>query len=468
MFGIRTTEHTTTKYTPFMLMYNRAANLPSEVDYIHRSNSVAVEPCDDDDREMYTQSVSEKLGSLHKQVLENIEASQEKQKESYRKRLKRGVKTFKFKKGDEVLKLNARKRGRQGGKMEAEWTGPYIIEGIEKGNLVTLRNSKTGDVLGRSVAYDHLKPYLSEKTPMITSDKAKHSGVKDHAVIEPSSGDHDSESVSTVDNKEAELIYVKTTTKQRNPEKMKVKRAMGNHQNLDLMVRDIETPGQWLTDSAINHSQALLQEQFPAVDGLQDVGVITAGVFVGTPDYPFVQILNIHRNHWITISNFNCQEGTVKVYDSMASSLDGNAERAIAWMLYTSRKKMTIQWPTIHKQVGCDDCGLFAIANATALCHGNNPAEFSWQQDQMRGHLVHSFRQGKLDEFPCARRRRTNSSCKSKDVKLYCHCRQPDVGQADMVLCTKCKDWYHGTCERVPETVWCDPQHVFTCSKCRL
>ena len=40
----------------------------------------------------------------------------------------------------------------------------------------------------------------------------------------------------------------------------------------------------------------------------------------------------------------------------------------------------------IHKQSGVDDCGLFAIANATSVCYGQDPAVMNFDQSLMRLH----------------------------------------------------------------------------------
>ena len=38
------------------------------------------------------------------------------------------------------------------------------------------------------------------------------------------------------------------------------------------------------------------------------------------------------------------------------------------------------------QEVG-NDCGLFAIATATTLCHGEDPVDLEYQQSSMRSHL---------------------------------------------------------------------------------
>ena len=45
------------------------------------------------------------------------------------------------------------------------------------------------------------------------------------------------------------------------------------------------------------------------------------------------------------------------------------------------------------------DCGIFALANATALVHEENPSTFLYNQKEMRDHLFHCLEPGKLHLF---------------------------------------------------------------------
>ena len=252
----------------------------------------------------------------------------------------------------------------------------------------------------------------------------------------------------------------------RKPDRIPTIQARRQDNNVYEMIQIVERSGAWLTDDVINHSQSLLHNQFSGLDGFQDMGVVTAAVFVGTPVGNYIQILNVHRNHWITVSNINCFDGEINIYDSMAPGLDYNAKRSIAWMMYHPGPYITLQWPQIHKQDGGDDCGLFAIANATALCYGFDPTQFSWQQGAMRAHLKTCINDGRMTMFPCKRKRRGGSVAKTQKMKLFCHCRQPEVGQTPMIQCCTCKSWYHGSCDNVPDIAWTDDDYRFVCTKC--
>ena len=54
----------------------------------------------------------------------------------------------------------------------------------------------------------------------------------------------------------------------------------------------------------------------------------------------------------------------------------------------------------MQRQGGGDDCGLFAIAIATALAFGVDPAELTFQQDTMRARVLKCFEEGLMTLFP--------------------------------------------------------------------
>ena len=53
-----------------------------------------------------------------------------------------------------------------------------------------------------------------------------------------------------------------------------------------------------------------------------------------------------------------------------------------------------------QKKMGSKDCGLFAIANATALALGLNPSKSRFRQETMRSHFLACVEQEKLVPFP--------------------------------------------------------------------
>ena len=100
-------------------------------------------------------------------------------------------------------------------------------------------------------------------------------------------------------------------------------------------------------------------------------------------------------------------------------------------------------------QKGGSDCGLFAIASATAICNGQSPENIQFDQSQMRPHLLKCLEDKLLMPFPSTiapRRRPRITSCGR--IHVYCTCRLPDEGQK-MVQCTSCTRWYHCDCMKI-------------------
>ena len=55
-----------------------------------------------------------------------------------------------------------------------------------------------------------------------------------------------------------------------------------------------------------------------------------------------------------------------------------------------------MQYNNVQMQSGQADCGLFAIAFATALSNGLHPGAYFFDQTLMRSHLLDCFEKGKI------------------------------------------------------------------------
>ena len=102
------------------------------------------------------------------------------------------------------------------------------------------------------------------------------------------------------------------------PNKVSIKEAERQDQNMDAMMEIIRKQGD-LEDLHIDHAAALLKQQHPNVDGLQQASMFgSSGTnLLGTASGKFVEIVHI-RNHWVTVSNLHCNEADeIYVYDSL-------------------------------------------------------------------------------------------------------------------------------------------------------
>jgi hypothetical protein len=89
---------------------------------------------------------------------------------------------------------------------------------------------------------------------------------------------------------------------------------------------------------------------------------------------------------------------TVQVYDSIYSALDQTLGATVKTLFSCNLRN--INMVPVQKQVDVQDCGLFAIANATAIAFGRDPGTETFQQALMRNHLIACFKQKKMEPFP--------------------------------------------------------------------
>ena len=81
-----------------------------------------------------------------------------------------------------------------------------------------------------------------------------------------------------------------------------------------------------------------------------------------------IQILHVHDNHWPVIMTLGCdlQENKIRYYDSSYTELLYNTEMIIS-RLMPEKPEIKVDVMKLTKQIGSNDCGLYAIAIATAL-----------------------------------------------------------------------------------------------------
>ena len=132
--------------------------------------------------------------------------------------------------------------------------------------------------------------------------------------------------------------------------------------------------GGWLNDKIIYAGMQLLQAAFPHLAGFQNPILQVTNCFDIQRSTEFIQCLNVAGMHWIIIATVGCTRGTVRVYDSLNKKLTKSLKNTVADVLHSSTKKIEVEYVNVQYQLGSDDCGLFAIANACEICFGRNPS----------------------------------------------------------------------------------------------
>jgi len=100
-------------------------------------------------------------------------------------------------------------------------------------------------------------------------------------------------------------------------------------------------------------------------------------------------------------TTINCTQNEVKVYDSLFQYLERESIQLVETLFQCNGIDPHIKMIQCRKQIGAKDCGVFAIAFATAIAHRLNPSRQNFNQQAMRAHLVDSFNNKLLTPFPC-------------------------------------------------------------------
>ena len=140
---------------------------------------------------------------------------------------------------------------------------------------------------------------------------------------------------------------------------------------------------QWLTSDILNAAQQLLAAQFNLVCGLQDTEHGVLCTFI-TPKRDFIQILHDGVGH---------------------SSASSTIKQQIATLSSTPKESIELRFIDVQKQSGTNDCRLYAIAYAIALCFGKSPSGLVFDQSLMRKHLRNCFEQSNMTMFPALKTR---------------------------------------------------------------
>ena len=190
------------------------------------------------------------------------------------------------------------------------------------------------------------------------------------------------------DNEESPVINL-TEPDATSPAKKKVK-----HIDLERVIM-----GEEITDVEINFAQQLLKAQFAKINGL--LCTLYQEKKVELTDSSVQNKLQIiyckSRHHWIVATTIKCSFAEVRVYDSIFQYCNEETKYIISNLF---PNKLSIKVAHCQKQRGSSDCGLFAIAFATAVAFGINPSQLKLKQEALRAHLVNCFNKKHLSPFP--------------------------------------------------------------------
>lgn len=184
----------------------------------------------------------------------------------------------------------------------------------------------------------------------------------------------------------------------------------------DKSIPDSQTT--WLTDTIIDAAQKLLKQKVWLKNGFQDVCCGRTYAF-DIESSEFTQVLHTGHGHWITVSTIGTQEAEALTYDSMHPSISSSDKRQSAALLATNHNKITLKNMDVQMQSGPSGCGLFAIAFATVIVHGEHPGKLCFNEDSMRQHLIKCLERGEMTIFSIKKTRPIGGHIKSEDVRYW-------------------------------------------------
>lgn len=208
--------------------------------------------------------------------------------------------------------------------------------------------------------------------------------------------------------------------------------------------------GKCLNDRIISGWQFLLQQKFSHCGGLYPAVLAYHGKYKSdTKKSGIVQVLNSEGKHWVAISTIGCSSSVVNWLDSLHGIPSMHHEKLIAQLHQCADEYIQINIVNVDVQEGNFDCGLFSLANITAILNGVDISMIKFDQKQMRQHLVSCFEKKTPEVFPLESRslrsKRRRKILKSYKLNIYCACRLPDDGNL-MIKCSTCKEWFHKSC----------------------
>ena len=91
----------------------------------------------------------------------------------------------------------------------------------------------------------------------------------------------------------------------------------------------------------------------------------------------------------------------VNVLDSLYNTIPLEVKRQIAILMHSPTKTLKMNFLNVAKQQGGSDCGLYAIANAAAVCAGLDATTLQYEQSSMRHHLLRCLERGTAAAKQC-------------------------------------------------------------------
>jgi hypothetical protein len=178
---------------------------------------------------------------------------------------------------------------------------------------------------------------------------------------------------------------------------------------------------EWLNNAIIYAAQLLLRNQTKGeIFGWQSPLCSIAQSFQFkhiSSKSKFVQILHVSNCHWVTTSNIDTRNGipysnSICIYDSgRPKNVKPSLKQEICKFYKSVASSVFFDIINVEGQPNAYDCGVYAIAYATELAHGLNPALIKWKSGCLRNHIISCFENGQMTRFPSVGKKRITLPC---------------------------------------------------------
>ena len=100
--------------------------------------------------------------------------------------------------------------------------------------------------------------------------------------------------------------------------------------------------------------------------------------------------MNTGKHHRVTVSNINCNDEEIHVYDCTSGGPTNSLLNQIASIVCTPKDIIKLTYIDVQMQQGCDD---WAICNSICyfVARGEQPCGFFYEEKVMRKHLIESL-----------------------------------------------------------------------------
>jgi hypothetical protein len=173
-----------------------------------------------------------------------------------------------------------------------------------------------------------------------------------------------------------------------------------NPQAWALKITDI-----WLSNGHINAVQNMLKTKYN-VTGFHNTDKylpMKVDFVIQSVNEKFVQVLNAGNQHWVTVTNYDVENNAVGdwiLYDSL-NNPDVYIPLIKPALKRLNPRNLNVKLRTcdVGKQIGVNDCGLFALGIAIAICENVHPAKLIFEQLTMRQHYNDMVNLGTVTQF---------------------------------------------------------------------